>query len=117
MYIYIYLSMPNYSKIANRTVTSVSIDRDKLAECRKRGINVSLFLDEALSREFNPDEKEAFTKAVTNQNRNLKNFIKDSNLNRQYDDFKYGDQIKHVVLEKEENPRETRQSQRDIEGL
>ncbi len=106
--------MPRYSKIQNKTMTSISIDRKKLDEVRKRGINLSLFVDEALTREFEPDSEEAFNKAVAIQKKTYDNYIEETGQQRKFDDYKLGGD--ENVVEKEPQP-ENRQTSTGFEGI
>jgi len=106
--------MPVTSPIKNKVSTCVSIDAEKLKEAKERGMNVSLFLDEALTREFHPDSDKAFNKAVATQKILFDKFIQVTNQQDSFDEFKYGG--KHDVVEKKPE-QENRQSQRDIAGI
>lgn len=108
--------MPKYSQIANKTTTTISIDREKLEECRKRRLNLSAFVDEALTREFNPDADGAFNKAVATQNKDFKKYIEDTKQQNQYDLYKYGETSENVV-QKVEREQENREDKRNIAAI
>ena len=107
--------MPKIGQIPNRTVTSLGIDKEKLAECKKRNINLSLFVDEALTREFEPQYKDAYLKAIELQNQTFKRFIEKSNQQEAIDYFKYEKGGEDVV--EKESQRKIRQTAHSFRGV
>ncbi len=105
--------MPKFSQIANKVSTCVSIDREKLIEAKKRGLNISAFLDEALSREFNPDEEKHFNKAITHQNKTFRDYIEKTDQQNSFDQYKFGDP-ENVLEEREQENKSPAGSFTDI---
>jgi len=106
--------MPKYSTIANKTKTSLSIDKEMLIKARKEGINISNLLDEALIRLFNPDSDKAYNKAIALQNISYKMYIKRKGLEGNYDNFKFDGGEKDVL---EKDKPEDRSNKRSVEEI
>jgi post-segregation antitoxin (ccd killing protein) len=106
--------MPKYSLIPNRTTTCVTIDAEKLQKAKELCINLSNLLDEALTRELNPEAKDFYNKAIANQNEVLKKYLLKTGQTDRFDDFKYN-QEENNVLEKSQPP--NRQATRRFEGI
>ena len=107
--------MPKFSLIPNKTTTCISIDKNKLEKIREKGLNLSQFIDEALTRELNPNAEKHFNKAISNQAEIYKNYVQTTHQEKNFDDFKYGGT--QNVLEEEEHKSKVRKSERDIEGF
>ena len=107
--------MPKISAIPNRKLTSLTIDAKKLDELKKRKINLSAFVDEALTRLFEPDYKEAYLKAIELQNQTFKRFIQKSNQQEAIDYFKYEKGGEDVV--EKESQRKDRQIAHSFRGI
>jgi len=97
--------MSKKSKIANKTHTTLSINRELLAIAKEKGINMSLLLDAALERELNPECKEAYHKAIEKKLDLIHAWMKDKPRSEE-DYYKYlGEKTKGGevnVLEKKE---------------
>ena len=106
------------SKIANRTVTSLSIDKEKLKLAKQKGINIGLLLDEALTRALNPKSQEAYQQAIEKQNSFLRCYVEDRGLQQDLDKYKYGDEEDSNVLEEKERPaRKDREDKGSVRGI
>jgi len=68
--------MSKKSKIANKTHTTLSINRELLAIAKEKGINISLLLDAALERELNPECQAAYNKALEKKIDSLMSWMK-----------------------------------------
>lgn len=106
--------MPRYSLIANKTNITISIDAKKRDLAREKGIQISNLLDEALTRELDPDAEKFYNKAVALQNRSFKNFINNEKLEERFDKFRYDGGDKNVL---DKNKRKDRENKGSIEGI
>lgn len=104
-------------KGVDRVTTSLTIDKDLLIRAKEKGINISMILNSALSRELNVTDEEAFKRALELNNKSFQNFIERFDLQNKYEEFKYGHMDENVSQgRKEIRERDTGQIIRDFKA-
>ena len=96
--------MVKRSPIPNKIPITIVINSELKQKAQELGLNISLILDAALSRELDPDSKEGYVKKIEERMQKLDEFLKEKDLKGAYYDYILNKDNKggeNVVLDKE----------------